>query len=217
MRKDKNKAIELRKQNKSYNEIRQILGVSKSTLAAWFKNDPMSKKVKVILTKQNSENSRQRIKNLIKTNNIRWEKWREAARQEAKIDFKSLFKNPLFITGLMLYWGEGDSKSGNPVRLSNTDPRMIRLYIKFLTKSLNISKKSIKIALILYPDLSENECIKFWAKITGIEKSQFYKTQFIKGKHPTKKLSHGVCMVTCGNRQLKEKFIVWIDLLSKTL
>jgi len=126
-------------------------------------------------------------------------------------------KNPLFVAGLTLYWAEGDSKAKNPFRLTNTDPRMIALYTKFLTEAIDIPKESLRPAIILYPDLSEKECLTFWSKVIGVPKTQFYKTQFIKGRHPTKRLSKGICMITCGNGQLKEKVTVWIDLLSKKL
>lgn len=217
MRKDKDSALKLRRDNKSYNEITRILGIPKSTLATWFKKDELSQKTKKLLIKQSNEKSRNRIKTLIKINRIRWEKLRETAHQEAKKDFSFLIKNPLFVAGVSLYWAEGDSKIGNPFRLSNTDPKMISLYVNFLIRVLNIPKENLRAALILYPDLFEEKCIKFWAKIIGIPKSQFYKTQFIKGSHPTKRLSNGICMIICGNRQSKEKIMVWIDLLSKTL
>lgn len=142
---------------------------------------------------------------------------RRVARQEAQKDFLKLIKNPLFIAGLMLYWGEGDSKTKNPIRLSNTDPRMISLYIKFLVKCLNIPKEKLRSNIILYPDLSKRKCINFWIEKTGMPKQQFYKTQFIKGKHPTKRLTNGICMVVYSNREIKEKILVWIDLLSKKL
>jgi predicted transcriptional regulator len=217
MRKDKKLAIKLRRENKSYNEISQILGVSKGTLSAWFKNYSFSKKVRNLLVQQFQKKSANRIRELAMANKEKWEKWREKARQEAAICFASLKNNPLFVAGLMLYWAEGDNKPENPFRLSNTDPRMIKLYVKFLTEALDVKKESIHLALILYPDLSEKECIKFWSDNTGINKSQFYKTQFIKGRHPTKRLTHGICMVICGNRQLKERALLWIDLLSKNL
>jgi len=94
---------------------------------------------------------------------------------------------------------------------------MIALYTKFLTKSLNIPKENLRPTVILYPDLSEEKCLNFWVAIIGIPKSQFYKTKFIKGRHPTKRLSNGICMIACGNRQIKEKILIWIDLLSKNL
>ena len=105
----------------------------------------------------------------------------------------------------MLYWAEGDSKINNPCRFNNTNSQMIALYTKFLTKTLNVPLEKLRIALILYPDLSIKKCISFWAKITGISNHQFYKPQVIKGRHPTKRLINGICMVVCNSRQLKEK------------
>lgn len=217
MRSDKNLAIALRRQGKSYGEIRKKLGVPKSTLATWFRHDHLSARVKNILTEQARENSRQRIKKLVAFNKIRWEQWREEARIEARKKFSLLAKNPLFAAGLTLYWAEGDSRAENPFRLTNTDPRMIALYTKFLTEAIDVPKENLRPTIILYPDLSEKECLTFWSKIIGVPKTQFYKTQFIKGHHPTKRLSRGICMIMCGNRQLKEKILVWIDLLSKKL
>lgn len=217
MRKDRTLAIQLRRNNKSYSEISKTLGVSKSTLADWFGHDLLSQKTKQLLIKRAAEISRVRMKELGKINKVRWEKWRESARNEARKLFPLLANNPLFIAGLMLYWAEGDSKIENPFRLTNTNPKMIALYTKFLTKTLDVPRENLRVTVILYPDLSEKECVEFWAKTIGISESQFYKTQFIKGRHPTKRLSKGICMISCGGRQLKEKITVWIDLLSNQL
>ncbi len=217
MRGDKNIALDLRREGKAYKEISKKLNIPKSTLSGWFSNIGWSEDLKNDLTKKANRTSQERFKLYNEKRKKEWEKWREAAREEARKDFNNLKKNPLFVAGLMLYWAEGDSKIKNPFRLSNTDPRMISLYVKFLTQVLNISKSNIRPTIILYPDLSEKKSIEFWSKIIGVPKSQFYKTQFIKGKHPTKRLSSGICMIMCGNRQIKEKVMVWIDLLSKTL
>lgn len=217
MRKDKGLALQLRRQDRSYREISRSLDVPKSTLATWFKSDRLSQKTKRLLAKRAIEKSRQRIKQLVAVNKVRWEKWREEAREEARKTFALLSKSPLFVSGVMLYWAEGDSKIRNPFRLTNTDPRMVALYVRFLVESLNIPEETIRPTLILYPDLEEVSCMRFWSKIIGVPKSQFYKTQFIKGRHPTKRLSNGICTITCGNRQSKEKILVWIDLLSKKL
>lgn len=217
MRNDKHLAIKLRQQNKSYNKISRELGISKGTLSEWFSRIDWSQDIKNELTRKANFIAKKRLRLINKARSEMWERWREEARQQARDDFPMLKSDPLFISGIMIYWGEGDSKAGNPFRLSNTDPRMIALYTRFLTESLNIPKENLRSTIILYPDLSEEKCIDFWAKTMEIPKSQFYKTQFIKGKHPTKRLSNGICMITCGNRQIKEKVLVWIDLLSKNL
>lgn len=214
MREDKNIAISLRRDGKSYNEISKKLKVSKGTLSDWLHDDPQSIRLKLKLTK---EVNPYRIQKFVEANRIKWQNWREAARRDARNEFKNLSKNPLFIAGLMLYWAEGDSKPENPVRMTNTAPGMIKLYVKFLTKILGIPESNLRAAVIIYPDLSNDKCIDFWSAISEIPKSQFHKTQIIGGRHPTKRLSNGICMIYCGNRQLKEKFLVWIDLLSKKL
>ena len=207
----------MRKQFKSYSEISRSLNVPKSTLSGWFKDDKLSSEIKTKLTEVARIKSTKQITMMSRARSMYWQKQREIARTEARDHFKSLAKQPLFIASTMLYWAEGDSKLKNPIRLTNTDPRMIRLYIKYLTQILNVSKEKIRVELILYPDLNEEQCLMFWSKVTQLPKSQFYKTQFIKGRHPTHRLSQGICMIILSSRLLKEKFLVWIDLLSQKL
>ncbi|MDP2934621.1 MAG: hypothetical protein Q8N59_02560, partial [bacterium] len=144
--------------------------------------------------------------------------WRQGFRDQAKKEFKKLKKNPLFVAGLMLYWGEGDGKIENSlVRLANTDPKMIQIFIKFLLRVCCTSVEKIKISITLYPDLSEKECKKFWIKTLKIPGSQFFKTQYIQGKHPTKRLSHGICSLVVCSRGLKEKIFTWLNLYKEEL
>lgn len=103
------------------------------------------------------------------------------------------------------------------VRLSNTDPEMIRLFVDFLRCGCKISRKDIKAKLILYPDLDKEVSKKYWSRNTQIPLSQFQKTQFIYGKHPTRRLKYGICDVYVCSRGLKEKIFVWLDLFQKEL
>jgi hypothetical protein len=215
MRKDKNIAIKMRKDGRSYNYICRHLNIPKSTLATWFKNKKWSSVICKHLTSRNNLNSQIRIRKWAEINKIRWEKWRLAARNEAKKSFFGLCKNSLFVAGIMLYWGEGDSKIKNPIRLANTDPRMILIFINFLFKICNVSKEKLRLSLVLYPDLLDEKCKLFWSKACGISIAKFLKTQYIRGYHPTKRLEYGICTVIVNSRQLKEKIIVWIDMFSK--
>jgi len=216
MRNDRHLAITLRKKGKSYKEISKILDIPKSTMHYWFKDLVWSEKIRNELTEKAVKLSRKRIRKVIKANKEKWLRWRKDFRDEAKREFPKLKTNPLFIAGLMLYWGEGDSNLKNATRLTNTDPRMVSLFCKFLVKICNISKDNIRVHLILYPDLSEEKCKIIWSKKINIPKNQFDKTQFIYGKHPTKRLEIGICSIrapkSCG---LKEKIFTWIDLFSK--
>ncbi|MDO8536714.1 MAG: helix-turn-helix domain-containing protein [bacterium] len=211
----KERILTLRRKRKSYKEIAEILDVAKSTVSYWISNNPESRVIKDILTKQNIIKSRRRIRKIIKLSKEKWAAWREVARKEALRNFPATIKNPLFVAGITIYWGEGDSKPKNPMRISNTDPRMISVYIHFLREVMLIPDEKIRMGLILYPDLSDAVCKKFWARVSGLDENHFMKTQYIKGYHPTKRLSHGICMVVVNSRQNKVKILEWIDLFHK--
>ncbi len=217
MRNDKHIAEKLRRLGKSYNAISRELDIPKSTLSDWFSKTMWSKRTKIELTRRANYIAKKRLRLINKKRREMWEQRREEAREEARRAFPRLSRDPLFVAGAMLYWGEGDSKLKNPLRLTNTNPKMIAIYIKYLVTKVNIPKTNLRLTLILYPDLSEKKCKRFWSKATSLPETQFYKTQFIKGRHPTARLSNGICMIACSGRIIKEKVMTWIDLLSKHL
>jgi len=218
MRNDKHLAIELRKQGKSYNEISKEFGIPKSTLSDWLSDIQWSQKVKKELTRKANYIAKKRLRLICKARREYWEKWREEFRKEAYKEFPLLFKNPLFITGINLYWAEGDSKLKNGrVELVNTDPRMIALFVKFLRKIARVPDDKIFAWLTIYPDLSENRCRSFWSRNIGLAPKSFHKTQVIYGKHPSKKVEYGMCAVQVNSRGLKEKIFTWIDLFCHKL
>lgn len=212
-RRDKALAIELRKSGKSYNFISRELEIPKGTLSDWFKDLKWSTKIKQKNERLAYRRTLERIQKFVKSNKKKWFEWRKNHSLAAVQEYKDFKGKPLFIAGLMLYWSEGDNglKTYN-TRLSNTDPRMIRLFIDFAIKFLKVDVKDIRIALILYPDLDEKICKRFWSRQTKISTNQFYKIQYIKGHHPTKRLNYGICMVRVGGVGPREKIKTWLDL-----
>ncbi len=209
MRQDKKKAIVLRKQGKSYNEISEILKVPKSTLSAWLSQIPWSAAVRKKLVKRQGEI-------VGKITKARWAKWREGFREEAKLEFNTLAANPLFIIGLCLYLGEGDHQlKTSQVKLINTDPKVIDLFSRFLREAVKVPEKKIRAWLIIYKDLDDEKCKKYWRKACKVPVKRFYKTQIIKGRHPTRRTPYGMCTVQVSSRALKEKIFTWTDLLYK--
>ena len=202
----------------SYSKISQKLGIPKSTLHYWFRNLRWSLRIKKELARKMLFIAKRRLQLLNKAREEKWIKWHERCRKTAMKEFPHIKKNPLFLAGLMLYWGEGDSKIENSnVRLSNTNPEMIKIFSRFLRRICHIPRKKIKIHLFLYPDLKERVSKQFWSKISGIPKNQFVKTQFIRGKHPTRRLANGICTLQVGSRELKEKIFTWIKLYQREL
>ena len=182
-------------------------------MSNWFKDKKWSKKIKKKLEIINLQNLDKKIKDLAKINRIRNEKRRKDWRVEASKEFNKLYKEKLFIAGLMTYDGEGDRVAENGlVRMGNTNPKMINTFVGFINKFSDVPEDKIKAFLLLYPDHIEDRCLDYWASGVNISKKKFTKTQFIKGRHKTKRLKYGVCYVNVSSRELKEKILVWIDL-----
>jgi len=212
MRKDKARAYGLRRQSKSYSEISRVLGIPKSTLAAWFKNEEWSQKIRDVLGAQESLSFPKKLVAIQKANKKRWAKIHQSYRDEGEKEFMRLKNNPLFLAGVMLYWGEGEKGSGSRVKLANTDPVMIKIFYIFLKNVIGVPQSKICVWLLLYPDLKDAMQKNFWSRATGIPLSQFKKSIYIKGKHPTRRLSYGACSIYVNSRSLKERIIKWLEL-----
>lgn len=216
MRKDKEKAIELRRQNKSYKFISRELNIPLGTLAGWFRNEPWSQEIRDKLGKIETLSYPDKLRKIIAANKKRWHAWHQECQEEAIREFPKLKNDPLFISGIMLYWGEGDKKLENgQVALSNSDPEMIKIFYSFLIHTMCVPIEKIGARLILYPDLIESVQKNLWSKLTKIHISKFTKSTYIQGRHPTKRNSYGVCLIRVCSRKLKEKILVWINLYQK--
>ena len=214
MRQDKIKAINLRKAGKSYRDIEAALNIPKSTLTGWFQKTEWSRKIKKELSLVARQKSSRRMKALLGRIKETRQKEYALSRKNAHQEFAKLKKELIFIAGLMIYWGEGDKNLVNGrIRVSNTDPVMIKLFNIFIQKYLREIFYKTKAYLVLYPDLNEEECKKFWSANTGISVEKFIKSTFISGQHPTKRLGHGICTIIITSRVFKEKINTWLNLI----
>ncbi len=207
----KERAIELRKLGKGYNEISSTLGVAKSTLSLWFRDFVGEADIKAQNIDRNRKESKDRLFEFTEGRKkmlfLRYEK----ALEEAHSEFQNFKSDPLFIAGLMLYAGEGDNKTRCHIRISNTDWRLHAIFIKFAEKYLSYSREKIHCQLLAYPDLSQDAVKDFWSNKLGISSKNFHKTQIIQGKSK-RRLQFGVCMTIINNTRMKYKLLEWISL-----
>ena len=217
MRKDKEYATELRKGGLSYREIRKKLSIPLSTLSEWFSGEEWSKDIRSKLTAAAQEESTVRIIELDRVRGQHLARIYEEAREEAQRELETLKYNPLFIAGVMLYWGEGDKVTKGQTRLSNADPELIRLYVEFLRKACRIPEEKIKASLLVYPDIDQQSTLRFWSFSSGIPAARFGKIVQIEGRHKKNRLRYGVCSVLVLSTYFKVKMLVWLKLLPKEL
>ena len=131
---------------------------------------------------------------------------------ESKKEVDKLMSNPLFLSGLMLYWAEGDkAENWENVKFSNSDPHMIKVIMRWFREICKVPEEKFRVCLHIHSLHCRNDVEKYWSKIVGIPLSQFYKTQ-IKvtslGQRKNK-LYNGTCAVTVCNKNLFRRIKGW--------
>lgn len=209
-------AVRLRKRGFTLAEVAKYCDISKSTASKWLKNKAFSTQV----TKQNKRRAgvanakRLKLINKARTGE-RTKRYAEVVKG-AEVEFKHYQDDPLFIAGITLYVSAGDHKDPRVIRLASSHLEIHKVFIKFALVYLGVEKSKIHLWLLLYPDLSEETCMKKWHRVTGIPYSQFYKNQVVPGK-VSQTLHYGVGNTIIGSTVLKQKLNRWIELTVKKL
>ena len=206
---EKISAIKLRKMGKSYGEILNEINVSKSTLSIWLRDINLSVKQKNRIYKEIKQKNAYR---LAKINQQKRVERTKKIIKKAKNESKKMFDNPLFITGLMLYWAEGDKSERNEiVKFTNSDPEMIRIMLLWFEKVCKVDKECFRITLHIHNLFCKNYIEKYWSQILKIPKKQFYKTQIKKSSLNQRRneLYYGTCSIRINSRDLFRKLKGW--------
>src|SRR4030042_6260480 len=206
------KALMLRKQKKSYSQIKSILGVSKSTLSEWLRAYPLT---------------REEINNLRANNEIRMEKYRQTMKKkrderfssyvrEEKQKYLPLSKRELLVAGLFLYWGEGNKVSRCTISVNNTDPKLVHFSLYWMLRALNIPLHKIRVYVHLYADMNVQAELKYWSKLLGVPLRYFVKPYIKTSKRSEidqKGFDHGTCGVRAENTVIKERILAAIQVI----
>ncbi len=108
---------------------------------------------------------------------------------ESKID--NLTSREKLLVLCSLYWAEGSKKD---LGLSNSDPKLIGIYVQFLRECFDISGDRLRVSIRIYEDLDREKCLEFWEKIVGVPKENFVSVDVLHGRK-TGKLLFGMCRV----------------------
>ncbi|MBU4350992.1 hypothetical protein L6250_01795 [Candidatus Parcubacteria bacterium] len=189
--KEKEKAIALRKRGYSYSEILKEVPVYKSTLSIWLRSVGLAKKQKQRLTEKRLKAAlrgslSRKTKRLVVTEEIK---------KQARKEIGNISDRELWLVGIALYWGEGSKQKENnpsqPARFTNSDPLMIKLYLKWLQKICKIARKDILFEIYLHETTDIESSKKYWSKVLGFSLNQFQKIRIKKNKIRTKRKNIG--------------------------
>lgn len=211
------KAIELRKKGRTFSEIKESLGVSKSTLSYWLGKYPLTQEQMAKLERNIKKRKFLAIEKIRNTKAKKRQQRLNKVYIEEKTKMLPLTTKELYLSGLFLYWGEGVKGLNTTIGLNNTDPRVIKFYLYWLLKGLKIPKKKIRVYIHLYKDMDVEIALNYWSKELSIPKLQFTKP-YIKESNRRglthKGYGHGTCGLYVNDVRLKEKIMLGIDAIA---
>ena len=208
--KEKNQARELRLKGLSVNEIREKLNVAKSSVSIWVRDIQLSEdQLQGLSIRGRSKKSIEKRRKA-RLANERAKRAKVIAR--AKEEFTSLVGSPLFLTGVSLYWSEGGKTKRSLVRLDNSDPEMIKVFMRFLREFCEVPEEKFRGHIHIHSHLAVEKAEHYWSEITKIPINQFFKTyskpsKASKGKRDS--LPHGTFDVYVCDTELFLKIKGW--------
>ncbi|EKD23557.1 MAG: Resolvase helix-turn-helix protein [uncultured bacterium] len=229
MRTDKQKAFALRLSGKSYRDISATLHIPKSTLSSWFSNVQLSEDVR---NKINEKGRKKSIQLLLERNKKQTElaaKRNYKIRKESSEEIRDISSENLLLIGVALYWAEGHKKmlvrngqevTSHPVSLTNSDPVLVKVFLRFIREICNVDEDRIKASVRMFDHQNEQHVSDYWRGVTGIKKENFCKTytgisKSSQGKRPYNRLPYGTIQIRVSDTKLFHRIIGLIEGLKK--
>jgi hypothetical protein len=166
--KEKERAIELRKQGFSYSEILNEIFVSKSTLSLWLRSVGLAKK-------QTQKITEKRLAGALRGAKSRRDqriKITKEIKESAKKEIDNIDDKNLWLMGVALYWSEGSKEKENGTRsgisFNNSDPQMILIFIKWLEKTFSIHHYDLIYELYIHETADIKKAQNYWSKTLSI-------------------------------------------------
>jgi hypothetical protein len=191
-------ARELRRcEGRSIKEIANQLGVARSSVSLWVRDIELSEEQRLALLERNPAYNRQRNGWLVVAAR------RRAARERAQDHGRELARRrePLHVAGCMLYWAEG-TKGRNNIQFCNSDPEMVRFFVRFLRTYFALKNEEIRLTCYLYADHEQQQRAieNYWLEVTGLTRSSLCRSVVNRVSRSSKRkrfgsLPYGTCRV----------------------
>jgi transcriptional regulator with XRE-family HTH domain len=158
----------------SVKEIARVVGASPSTVSLWVRDVPLTSEQLESLRERNPAYNRQ-----LRGANRNAERWR-AIRSGYQDEGREMARRGswLFVAGVMLYWAEGDKSHRNAPRISNSDPEVLKLFVRFVRDCLEVSDDQMRVTCHLFADHigRQREIEQFWVEELGLSRDHLCKS-----------------------------------------
>lgn len=218
------KTVILRNSGFSYSEIAEYVSVSKGTISRWCRDIPLTnEQIDTLLRKKYNTPL---IQGVIEQSELSKKEANEWAKEQNKL-LRSFLKQKkiLILLAAMLYWAEGtklnEKRGGHrSVDFTNTDPRMIKLMMRFFREILQVS--DYKFRLIIRIDKKGNleNAQNFWLEVTQLTKKNLRRPELLVLGEKSKSLikyPYGMCRLGLNDVTVARKFANLIDGVCRSL
>jgi transposase-like protein len=187
-----------REEGASIKDIARRVGVSTSSVSLWVRDIELTEEQHAALAHRNVAYNRQMSGT-----------WKQAARRRSeRMEYQQHGRalarsgDPLLVAGCMLYWAEG-ARARNSLRFTNSDPEMVRFFVRFLRERFAIDDRALSLTCNLFADHLErqHEIEEFWLDVARLPESSLRKSSVnVYSKYSQKKrrnkLPYGTCRIS---------------------
>lgn len=171
---EKEKARALRKKGYSINQIVKEADLTKASVSVWVRDITLTKLQKNKLSERGrsvESIEKRRVNRLLNEKNKR-----QIVIDNARKDFNNISLEQLKLIGIVLYLGEGGKTKRGMVRLANSDPIVIKMMMRFFREICKVPSDKFRASIHTFAHADIEKTEKYWSKISGIPRSQFFKT-----------------------------------------
>lgn len=210
---DRERAIELRLTGMSYSQIKEAIGVSKSTLHYWLRDYPLGEeRIRAL-----RDWSAQRIERCRETKARKKEERLAVVYERIDQEIGILSDREIFIAGMFLYWGEGSKTANYTVAVTNTDPAMLRFFLRWL-QVIGADLSKLHGRLHLYSDMDLEAQTILWSRMLGVPK-EIFRNPYIKDNSSSKRknykgrFGYGTCSLVINKKEIADQVLSGIKVL----
>lgn len=178
------KARELRSKGVSVKSIARELGIAKSTASLWVRDVILSiEQLEKLLDHAVKGAELGRFRSALKQKRERIDRFKNGEKQGVR-EVGSLSEREFFMTGLALYWAEGNKRQ-KKVEFCNSDPKLVQFMIAWLSKCFGLKMEDFRcyVGINIIHKQRESKVKEYWSNLTKLPLSAFTKTSFKKSKN----------------------------------
>lgn len=149
------------------------------------------------------------------TNNIAYIRQKPSFALKKRLTHK---EDKLKTAAIMLYWAEGyknlsKRNRGAQIDLANSDPQMIKLFLKFLRETCGVDEERLRARLYCYANQNIDFLKKYWHGVTKVPLKQFSKPYIRKDflLEKSGKMKYGLLHIIYSDKKLFLQIKNWIN------